>query len=123
VRRSSLTLLSRIPLRPNLLLPSPLVGEGPGGEGADFSLANQAASRTAPKTSWGFTTLVYDKDATGDAWDKIIPLGAMWGNDPMINSAVDPNALLSAQPVGGIRPTVFHLVIECSRCEHGIMVS
>jgi hypothetical protein len=43
---------------------------------------------SAPNTGWVFTTLVYDKDATGnDVWDKMVPLGAMWGNDPAIDSS------------------------------------
>jgi hypothetical protein len=46
---------------------------------------------SAPNTGWVFSTLVYDKDAPGnDAWDKMVPLGAMWGNDPAVNSAL-PN--------------------------------
>lgn len=48
-------------------------------------------SVAAPETGWVFTTLVYDKDAPGkDAWDKMVPLGAMWGNDPEVNSARNP---------------------------------
>jgi hypothetical protein len=39
-------------------------------------------SVAAPKTGWVFSTLVYDGSAKGDAWDKMVPLGAMWGNDP-----------------------------------------
>ena len=46
----------------------------------------------APETGWVFVTYVYDKDATGEtAWDKLVPLGAMWGNDPQF--ARDPNGL------------------------------
>jgi hypothetical protein len=37
-----------------------------------------------------FTTLVYDAAARGDAWDKMVPLGAQWGNDPEANSALIP---------------------------------
>ena len=38
-------------------------------------------SVSAPKTGWVFSTLVYDKDAPGkDAWDKMVVLGATWGN-------------------------------------------
>ena len=47
-------------------------------------------SKSAPKTGWVFSTLVYDANATGDAWDKMVPLGAMWGNDPEANSALSP---------------------------------
>ncbi len=52
-------------------------------------------SQGAPETKWVYATLVYDKDAPGeDVWDKMVPLGAMWGNDPNANSAVDPDAPL-----------------------------
>ena len=52
-------------------------------------------SISAPETGWVFTTLVYDKSAEGkNAWDKMVPLGAMWGNDPHVNSAKDPMAEL-----------------------------
>ncbi len=52
-------------------------------------------SVAAPETSWVFTTLVYDRHAKGkDAWDKMIPLGATWGNNPKIintkSSALTP---------------------------------
>ena len=44
-------------------------------------------SKAAPKTGWVFATLVYDASAGGaDAWDRMVPLGAMWGNDPDVNS-------------------------------------
>jgi hypothetical protein len=43
---------------------------------------------SAPKTGWVFSTLVYDANAPGkDAWDRMVPLGAMWGNDPQVNSS------------------------------------
>ncbi len=38
-------------------------------------------SASAPDTGWVFTTLVYDGRLPGDAWDRMIPLGAQWGND------------------------------------------
>lgn len=41
----------------------------------------------SPKTGWVFATLVYDRNATGDAWDKMVPLGAMWGDDPGVDSS------------------------------------
>jgi hypothetical protein len=44
-------------------------------------------SVASPRTGWVFSTLVYDKKAAGDAWDKMVPLGAMWGNDPEIDSS------------------------------------
>ena len=39
-------------------------------------------SESSPKTGWVFMTLVYDSRAPGDLWDKMVPLGAQWGNDP-----------------------------------------
>ena len=46
-------------------------------------------SQAAPQTGWVFSTLVYDASAKGnDAWDKMIPLGATWGNNPdVINTS------------------------------------
>src|SRR5260221_504782 len=46
--------------------------------------------KTAPKTGWIYSTFVYDKDAKGSLWDKMVPLGAMWGNDPRVNSPLTP---------------------------------
>lgn len=48
-------------------------------------------SMTAPKTGWVYSTFVYDKEKEGTAyWDKMVPLGAMWGNDPDVNSPIKP---------------------------------
>ena len=48
-------------------------------------------SVASPKTGWVFSTLVYDSNASGDSvWDRMVPLGAMWGNDPDVNSAKHP---------------------------------
>ena len=48
-------------------------------------------SKTSPKTGWVYSTFVYDKDAAGASfWDKMVPLGAMWGDDPGINSPITP---------------------------------
>ena len=50
-------------------------------------------SKAAPETGWVFSTLVYDYRVKGkNAWDKMIPLGATWGNNPeVINTS--PQAL------------------------------
>ena len=41
----------------------------------------------APVTQWVFGTFVYDKDAPGTSvWERMVPLGLMWGNDPQITS-------------------------------------
>lgn len=47
-------------------------------------------SLTAPQTGWVYSTLVYDKDAKGSVWEKMVPLGAMWGNDPGVKSPIAP---------------------------------
>jgi hypothetical protein len=52
-------------------------------------------SIAAPQTGWVFSTLVYDKTAPGNnAWDKMVPLGATWGNNPDVintsNQALTP---------------------------------
>jgi hypothetical protein len=47
-------------------------------------------SKSAPKTGWVFTTLVYDnrlKRGANGIWDQMVVLGAQWGNDPQ---ASDP---------------------------------
>jgi hypothetical protein len=59
-------------------------------------------SQAAPQTGWVFSTLVYDKNAPGkDAWDKMIPLGATWGNDPDIintsSEAITPPVKISTK--------------------------
>lgn len=39
--------------------------------------------RVAETTGWVFGTFIYDKDAPGSTpWDKLVPIGMMWGNDP-----------------------------------------
>lgn len=43
----------------------------------------------ATETVWVFGSLVYDKNAPGkSAWDKMVPLGLMWGNDPWLTAAM-----------------------------------
>ncbi len=37
----------------------------------------------SPETGWVFLAFVYDKDAAGvTPWDRFVPLGIMWGDDP-----------------------------------------
>lgn len=62
-------------------------------------------SQSAPNTGWVFATLVYDKDAPGkDVWDKMVPLGAMWGNDPQVNSTKNPNQPLTENWINPAAP-------------------
>jgi hypothetical protein len=61
-------------------------------------------TKTAPATGWVFSTLVYDKSVQGDAWKRMVPLGAMWGNDPDLNSAVTPNTALKESVINPMAP-------------------
>jgi hypothetical protein len=52
--------------------------------------------KASPQTGWVFTTFVYNKDAVttngrSGTWDKLVPLGAMWGNDPDVADQVGKN--------------------------------
>lgn len=47
-------------------------------------------SMTAPKTGWVYSTFVYDQRVQGSFWDQMVPLGAMWGNDPEVISPLTP---------------------------------
>lgn len=47
-------------------------------------------TQSAPDTGWVFMTLVYDANAPGDVWDKMVPLGVQWGNDPQAAKAGMP---------------------------------
>lgn len=57
-------------------------------------------SQSAPQTGWVFTTLVYDSASPGGVWDKMVPLGAEWGNDsqagtgtaPLLENWINPQA-------------------------------
>lgn len=61
-------------------------------------------SKAAPKTGWVYSTFVYDKDARGKTmWEKMVPLGAMWGNDPDVNSPIAP-------PYPSLKETVINQV-------------
>ena len=42
-------------------------------------------TRADDTTGWVFGTFAYDKDAAGDTpWDRMVPVGLMWGNDPTV---------------------------------------
>lgn len=49
-------------------------------------------SIAAPETGWVYLAYVYDADHPGKTpWDRFVPLGAMWGNDPDLTN--DPDGL------------------------------
>jgi hypothetical protein len=64
-------------------------------------------SIAAPQTGWVFATLVYDGNAPGDTWDKIVPLGAMWGNDPGLAAERCPADNLQENWINPAAPNLF----------------
>ncbi len=47
-----------------------------------IAIKDRAAS---PTTGWVFAAFVYDANAIGSTpWDRFVPVGAMWGNDPKL---------------------------------------
>jgi hypothetical protein len=49
-------------------------------------------SKASPETGWVFIAFAYDARSSGaTVWDRAIPVGAMWGNDPQL--AKYPNGL------------------------------
>jgi hypothetical protein len=60
----------------------------------------------SPETGWVFTTFLYDKDAPGEGtWDRLVPLGAQWGNDPdLAEYAPDEEATLGPLQETWINP-------------------
>jgi hypothetical protein len=74
---------------------------------ADINRANNAAprptlrllqmdiavrdTRATSTTGWVFGTFVYDSSAPGATpWDKLVPVGLMWGNDPALVGTTTP---------------------------------
>lgn len=49
-------------------------------------------SAASPQTGWVYGAFVYDAASEGETpWDRFVPVGAMWGNDPQF--ARDPRGL------------------------------
>ncbi|KAL8797820.1 MAG: hypothetical protein Q9195_000172 [Heterodermia aff. obscurata] len=66
---------------------------------------------------WVFGTFMYDSGSKAKSgWDRIIPVGLMWGNDPKLNQAshdagdvpkeswINPRAEQIRKELGGLRP-------------------
>ncbi len=43
-------------------------------------------SVASPETGWVFIGFTYDKSIPGSTWDRTVPVGATWGNDPECTS-------------------------------------
>jgi hypothetical protein len=66
-------------------------------------------SRADSTTGWVFGTFIYNGDARGNSvWDHMIPVGAMWGNDPdrlsdngsLAETVINPQARSLVQHLG-----------------------
>jgi hypothetical protein len=65
-------------------------------------------SRADSTTGWVFGTFIYNGNAQGQSvWDRMIPVGAMWGNDP--DRLVDNGPLIETVINPDARPLVQHL--------------
>lgn len=42
-------------------------------------------SHAAPETGWVFGTFIYNGDLHGSLWERLVPVGITWGNDPKIS--------------------------------------
>ncbi len=63
-------------------------------------------SRAANPSGWIFGTFIYDAYAPGETvWEKLVPVGLMWGNDPDLTSAAYEERGVSPEE-GWINPYV-----------------
>jgi len=61
-------------------------------------------TRADATTGWVFGTFVYDRTAQGTAWQKMRPVGLMWGNDPGITPATVATTPLKESFISPNRP-------------------
>jgi len=62
-------------------------------------------TRADATTGWVFGTFVYDGNASGPTpWDRLVPVGVMWGNDPTVTSATKTTSTHLVQTF--INPTI-----------------
>jgi hypothetical protein len=66
-------------------------------------------SRADSTTGWVFGTFIYNGRAPGDTvWERMVPVGAMWGNDPdrladggpLVETLINPDAVTLVQHLG-----------------------
>ncbi len=63
----------------------------------DVAIRDERADAT---TGWVYGTFIYDgKRPTIDPWDRLVPVGLMWGNDPQLSDAA---ALAGAKPAQSV---------------------
>ncbi len=69
-------------------------------------------SVASPETGWVFMAFAYDATANGNSvWDKAVPVGAMWGNDPQFAntpSGTNPNGPLMETWLNPAAPAYTH---------------
>ena len=59
--------------------------QGASGAGAALAIRDSNANGT---TGWVFATYSYDSSRGGAGWwERMVPVGVMWGNDPTLNQA------------------------------------
>ncbi len=65
-------------------------------------------STASPETGWVFMAFAYDASAPGETvWDRAVPVGAMWGNDPQFANTpagTNPNGPLLETWVNSAAP-------------------
>lgn len=69
-------------------------------------------STASPATGWVYAAFAYDTNAPGSSvWEKAVPVGAMWGNDPQFAntpSGTNPNGALLETWVNPQAPVYTH---------------
>ncbi|MEM7752180.1 MAG: hypothetical protein AAF230_02135 [Pseudomonadota bacterium] len=68
-------------------------------------------SVAAPKTGWVFLGYVFDARQSGEVWDKFVPAGMMWGNDPdhaLSKTGITPDDKLEETWVNPDAPPFVH---------------
>lgn len=78
------------------------------------------ASDANSETGWVFGTFIYDAYAPGETvWEKLVPVGLMWGNDPELTSASYEESAGSPQQ-GWMNPVVAQKFFDLPRHNLGL---